>query len=213
MDADIAGYIARQRQAIALEITAMGQIPPIVAALELRVLTDFWSRRGGVSFAPMPGFAAGVIQRGPSANWLWYDPAKDDYRRAFQAFLLQVQKIKAALPADCHVDHVYNRARAKNYGYKLVRMALVPGTVNTDHGRNYEKGIGAAEKGRRPKIMKLLDAMTELKLFGSRSVPSGGSLTDEQIEAAETAAGLYDISKDQALGGITGMRDRAARRP
>lgn len=210
MNAELTSYLGRQRQGIATEVAAMGQLPPIVAALDLSVLTEFWSRRpDAVLFTPLPGFPSGAVQRGPTANWLWYDPVPDDYRRAFQAFLSSIQKVKAALPSDIHVDHVYNRTRAKQFGYRLVRMALVAGPVNTDHGRGYEKGMGAADKGRRAKSMKLLDAMTELKVFGVRSLSADAEMNEEQLAAAASAASTYGISVEQAVGGITNMRDRA----
>lgn len=211
---EIAGYLGRQRLAIVREIETMGRIPPIVAVLELKVLTDFWSLRGGrVFFTALQGRSSGYVQRGPAANWLWYDPSRDDYRDAFRSFLAREQNFRHPLPGDYHVDHVYNRARALKFGYGLVRMALVEGHVNTDHGRTYEKGIGLADAGRRAKTMKLLDAMTELKLFGISALHGSDALTALQGDAADAAAAAYGISPQQARSSISAMRDRATRRP
>lgn len=212
MSAVLDAYILRQRQALVGEVGVMGQVPPIVAVLGLGTLIDFWSRRlPAATFAPLRGTSNLIVQRGPTGNWLWIDPAYDGYRAAFGTFLETVQGVTAGLSSSYHVDHVYNRARARQFGYGLVRMALVSGPVNTDHGRNYEKGIGAADRPRRAKIMKLLDAMTELKVFGIQSLRAGASLSDEQLAAAEDAAATYGISAQQARDGIVNMRDRAGR--
>ena len=88
------------------------------------------------------------------------------------------------------VDHLYNRARALNYGLQYVRLALVRHAVNRSHGAAYEKDITKNEAGREKKDMKLMDEITSMKYFGFLS-----PLRDDPLEAEVDAYAAFAAAK------------------
>ena len=205
-----ASIATRLQAALIGESVRMGQIPPIVAALDLGVLQNFWMTRprDAVTFTLFENRHDAIVQDGPCGAVLWMDPRPDDYRQVFGRYLRAFWGATTDLTHSGYdVDHVYNRARAKHYGYRLVRMFLVTADINKDHGRSYEKQIGAAEANRHVKIMKLLDGMSELKAMGLPPVKDG-LLTQAHYEAAQIAAANYGIPVD---GAIQTLRDLYAR--
>ena len=193
------------------ESARMGQIPPIVAVLNYDVLKKFWAAhpKDGVSFSPFEQRTDALVQSGPCGSVLWMDPVSTDYRATFGRFLKANWGATTDLTNSGYdVDHLYNRARAKQYGYRLVRMFLVVGDVNRDHGRSYEKQIGNAERNRFVKIMKLLDGMSELKALGLPPVKDG-LLTPAHFAAASQAAAAYGIPVASAEQTLRDMYGRA----
>lgn len=211
MSGTLSAILDRQRAGLLAESQCMSRIPVIVAALDRDVLEQYWKNypRHGVRFDSFGDDGRAVIQHGPAGAVLWMNPHADNYRSVFQRFLKEFWGLTQALAHSGYdVDHVYNRARAKHYGYRLVRMFLVRGAINQEHGRSYEKQIGAAEKNRFVKIMKLLDGMSELKVVGVPPV-TNGLLLPQHHEAARRAAAHYGISHEAALDTLRAMLARA----
>ena len=206
-----AGIVNRLQGAIVGESARMGRIPIIVAVQTLDILKGYWRNypRHGVSFDKFDDRDNAIVQKGPCGAMLWMDPVADGYRAAYGKFLQQHWGATRDLTNSGYdVDHVYNRARAKQYGYKFVRMFLVRADANRDHGRAYEKQIGSVEANRRVKIMKLLDGMSELKVLGLPAVKNG-LLTPEHHAAAQRAATQYGIPLQTALDTLRDLCARA----
>lgn len=206
-----AEVLARLQASVVAESGRMNQVPIIVAALTLDVLTGFWNNhpKDGVRFVKYDGRTDAVVQRGPCGDALWMDPFSNAYRAVYGRFLKTNWGVHADLADSGYdVDHIYNRARAKQYGYGLVRMFLVRGLINQAHGRDYEKQIGAAEKMRFVKSMKLLDGMSDMKMLGFPPVKDG-LLTQEHYAAARLASQTYGISMDSAVQTLLDMYKRA----
>jgi hypothetical protein len=205
-----AGIVTQLQGSIVGESARMGRIPIIVAAQTLDILKGYWRNypQHGVSFAAFGNDA--YVQNGPCGAMLWMDPIASGYRDTYGRFLRQHWGATRDLTNSGYdVDHVYNRARAKHYGYKFVRMFLVKADANRDHGRAYEKQIGAAERDRFVKIMKLLDGMSELKVLGLPAV-RGGLLTAEHHAAAQHASTQYGIPLQMALDTLRELCARAS---
>ena len=206
-----ADVLARLQASVVAESERMGHIPIIVAAQDLNILAGYWSNfpKHGVRFEIFNDRADAVVQHGPCGDVLWMDPFSNSYRAVYGRFLKTSWGVQADLTNSGYdVDHVYNRARAKLYGYRLVRMFLVHGLINQAHGREYEKQIGAVEAGRSPKPMKLLDGMSDLKVWGFPPVKDG-LLTQEHYAAARLAAQNYGLSLDAAVNTLLVMFNRA----
>jgi hypothetical protein len=206
-----ADILSRLQAALVAESAQVLRTPVIVAARDTDTLRAFWASRPqlGVRFEPFEGRADADVQIGPAGAALWMDPVPDGYRAVFGRFLRAHWGVTASLAGSgFDVDHVYNRARAKAYGYARVRMFLVRDVVNRDHGRSYEKQIGAAERRRHVKIMKLLDGMSELKTLGIPPVKDG-VLTQAHFAAAALAAQHYGIPQAEALATLHAMFGRA----
>lgn len=204
-----ADIVTGLQAAIVGESSRMGRIPIIVAAQTLDILKGYWSNhpRHGVSFTAFGDNA--YVQNGPCGAMLWMDPVASGYRDTYGRFLRQHWGATRDLTNSGYdVDHVYNRARARHYGYKFVRMFLVRAEANRDHGRAYEKQIGSVERNRFVKIMKLLDGMSELKVLGLLAVRDG-LLTPEHHAAARRAAAQYGIPLSMALDTLRDLCARA----
>jgi hypothetical protein len=125
--------------------------------------------------------AGALVQRCPSLNYkfLWTHIDDDDYRERYIGFLNQCHGMQLKeLPSDYHVDHLFNRQRARGMNLPFVRMVLLPKGVNTSHGAGYEKsrtqgGIGRLGRERG------LDEVMLLKLWGILSPRKGMPLTSE----------------------------------
>jgi len=211
MSGDLAAILGLQQAALLAESACMGRVPVIVAALGQDTLEQYWRNqpRHAVRFDTFAEGGQAVVQHGPAGAVLWMNPHANTYRSVFNRFLRTFWGSTQDLTrSGFDVDHVYNRARAKHYGYGLVRMFLVRDVINREHGRTYEKGIGAAEKNRFVKIMKLLDGMTELKVVGVPPV-TNGLLTPAHHEAARRCAAHYGISYESALDTLRAMFERA----
>jgi hypothetical protein len=206
-----AGIVTQLQGAVVGESARMGRIPVIVAAQTLDILKGYWRNypKEGVSFTPFDGRGDAIVQNGPCGAMLWMDPVVSGYRDTYGKFLRTHWGATRDLTNSGYdVDHVYNRARAKQYGYKFVRMFLVKADANRDHGRVYEKQIGTAEANRRVKIMKLLDGMSELKVLGLPAVKNG-LLTPEHHAAAQLASVQYGIPLSMALDTLRDLCARA----
>lgn len=206
-----AGVVARLQAALLAESVRMNRVPVIVAALDVETLRNYWNcfPKAGVTFAPFEGREDAHVQHGPCGASLWLDPATDGYRAIYGRFLKAHWGAKSDLTGSGYdADHVYNRARAMQYGYRVVRMLLVRAGPNRAHGSGYEKPLGATEKTRFVKIMKLLDGMSELKTLGLPPLRDG-LVTPEHRQAAMLAAQHYGIPLDAALNTLIEMYGRA----
>jgi len=206
--ADIA---ARLQAALIAEIQQSRRTPPIVAVWSFDVLKRYWDTypEAGVTFSPFGKSGNAVVQNGPHGAVLWMNPLPDSYRGTFGRFLKTYWGATSDLSNSGYdVDHLYNRERAKQYGYNLVRMFLVASDINRLHGTVYEGPLGRAERDREPKSMKLLDAMSELKVLGFPPVKDR-LLTPAHYDAARLASKIYDISFDAAVRALQNLYDRS----
>jgi hypothetical protein len=206
-----ADVLKRLQAGLIAESACLGRTPVIVAVMNLETLKTHWRYRTEpeVTFTPFGLKGRAFVQNGPAGAVLWMDPADDGYREMFGRFLADYWGVAAKLTKSGYdVDHVYNRWRAMHYGYGLVRMFLVRGEINQDHGRSWERQIGKAERDRFVKIMKLLDGMSELKVLGLPPVRNGLLLAEHQA-AARQAAAQYGFPVAAALQTLLALCERA----
>src|SRR2546430_2437725 len=123
------------------------QIPPYSAVPDLDILIRFPSLLRGrhpVQIAELQGAHAGYafVQVCPSLayKFLWVHAENDDYRADYLRFAHEHHQMTLPdLPQTHHVDHLYNRARARTMGLPIIRTVLLPKSVNMSHGAGYEK--------------------------------------------------------------------------
>src|SRR5579863_1027744 len=138
--------------------------------------------------------AAAFIQSCPSlrVKFLWLHADNNDYRNDYKTFLRTVHHVSEELPKGIAVDHLYNRARAKQLGTPWIRMVLAEGGINSSHGAGYEKqrtqsGMGAPGRDHK------MDTMILMKLCGMPSPKKGQPLTAAmraQIQQVAVKTGL-----------------------
>jgi len=99
-------------------------------------------------------------------KFLWAHVDNENYRDDYLRFLRDYYHLALPeLPGSYHVDHLFNRERARDLHLPFVRMVLLPGSINMSHGAGYEKartqgGIGT------PGNQRGIDEIMLLKLWG-----------------------------------------------
>ena len=125
-------------------------------------------------------------------KFLWVHADNNDYRRDYVTFLREIHHVTEELPNKIHVDHLYNRERAKRLGTPFIRLVLVAQGVNTSHGAGYEKlrtGSGLGRAGREHKM----DDVTLMKLCGIPSPRKGQPLTAQMRVHIQEVARRYGM--------------------
>ena len=177
--------MAEERQAIMAEYAAVN-IPPFSAVAELEVVasTPISLRcRFPVTIRELPGQKPGqaFVQScaGLRYRFLWVHVDNDAYRADYETFLRREHHMTSpSLPARLHVDHLFNRARARDLGLSFIRTVLLPAAINVSHGAGYEKsrtrgGIGTIGRQR------CIDEIALMKLWGVASPRRGMPPTPE----------------------------------
>jgi hypothetical protein len=142
-------------------------------------------------------------------KFLWVHAENNDYRHDYTTFLREAHKISDDLPKNLHVDHLYNRQRAKQMQTPFIRLVLAPQAINTSHGAGYEKsrsrnGIGRVGRDH------TMDLVTLMKVCGVPSPRKGQSLTAEMIAHVHDVARLYGMDVAEVKGAIKDLMDVAA---
>lgn len=173
-------------------------IPPYSAVPDLTIVERTPSAlrsRYPVTFTELSGKRAGqaVIQScdGLKYKFLWAHVDNNSYLDDYLAFARANYNIgPSERPRGLHVDHLFNRERARALKLTYIRMVLAPAGINTSHGAGIEKSrtnSGIGREGRERSI----DTMILLKLLGISSPKKGKALTPEaKAQIARVAAML-----------------------
>ena len=216
---DLAEIMATEREALLGEY-ALGEVPPYAAvdALDevirtpsrLRIPHPCW-------FAACTGVPPdrAQVQSCPSLGYrfLWCHADNDSYRADYLAFAnAEYGAGLDALPQTLHVDHLFNRERARAVGLNWIRMVLLPRGVNTSHGAGYEKSrtnglIGTAGRPRG------VDEVNLLKLCGLRTPRKGMPLPAEVYAHASRMADIFGLSVDDIIRNVEDLMEVAAFEP
>lgn len=199
-------------------ITGIGLLP-YAAVTEPNVLVQtprFLRAKHPVTLETLVGRDQGMalVQVCPSLQYkfLWVHADNDDYRKDYTTFLRQVHKVSDDLPKGMHVDHLYNRSRAKQLHTPFIRLVLSPQAINTSHGAGYEKSRGRAGLGRAGREHKM-DEVTLMKLCGIPSPKKGQPLTAEMQVHIHDVARKYGMSATDIEGVIKDLMDVASFEP
>lgn len=213
MSGNLEHWIATQRSAIVANWREW-DVPPAVAIEGTHVLgPNYGGPEGRAShWSPLAGAKPGIaaVQRTGSVVSLWITPASDSYVDLFRTFLSSVCDIDdSRLTTDYDVDHMYNRERARNFGYGFVRMFPILKSANRSHGAGYEKAITSADSGRKRKVMKLMDEVSTMKFFGIASPSSRRALTPVQQAHLGNMASTFGLSIEEIETGVSNLMGRA----
>jgi hypothetical protein len=213
---DVAGVIQREHDALAAE-TRSAQCPPLVAVNNMddvaRVPSKLrWNHPATVTpLQNSRGLAFVVDCPSLESTALWVATGNDDYREDYlrylrSAFQLDISKV----PASYDVDHLYNRSRARMYGLRFIRLALVAGAANRSHGGAYEKDITTNEELRVRKDMKLMDEISCMKYFGFLS-PLRNDPRENEIQAyVNFASTKLGLDPAQVRESVLYLREKAS---
>lgn len=216
---DLTTIMATEREALLGEY-ALGNVPPYAAVSEL----DDVIRTPSVLRIPHPCWFVALagsapdqakVQHCPSLGYrfLWCHVADDDYRAHYLAFAnAEYGAGLAALPQALHVDHLFNRERARALDLRWIRMVLLPRGVNTSHGAGYEKSrtnglIGRAGRARG------VDEVNLMKLCGIRTPRKGMPLPAEVHAHASRMADIFGLSVEDIIRNIEDLMEVAAFEP
>jgi hypothetical protein len=137
-------------------------------------------------------------------SFLWVYADNNDYRSDYRSFLRNVHQVKEDLPETIHVDHLYNRDRARQFKTPFIRLVLCPAGINISHGAGYEKKRGLSDIGRPGREHKM-DEITLMKLCGLRSPRKGQPLTPEMMGHVHSVARLYGLRVEEIIRNINDL--------
>jgi hypothetical protein len=223
----LAEVMARERDALMAEylfpegIAGAGvNVPPYAAVpnFELLKTTPRYLRaKHPVHMSELSGAQRGhaFVQTCPTLGYsfLWTHVENNNYRADYVLFLQQQYAMSVtALPGTHHVDHLFNRERARAFGLPYVRMVMLPQGVNTSHGAGYEKSRthgGLGTEGRQRGI----DEIMLLKLWGISSPRRGMPLSPEMQAHAIRMAAMFGISAAEVERNIHELMQVASFQP
>jgi hypothetical protein len=146
-------------------------------------------------------------------KFLWAHVDDDDYRDSYLKFLVTHHRMNiSAIAENYHVDHLYNRARAREMKLPFVRMGLLPRSVNTSHGAGYEKQRTHGAIGT-PGNQRGIDEILLMKLWDIPSPRKGQSLTPAMQAHLDRMANLFGIPRAELLRNVADLMEVAAFRP
>lgn len=217
--------MAHERQGLMAEyLFAQGaaemQIPPYCAVPDPDIIVRFPSLLRGrhpVQIEYLQGAIAGYsfVQVCPSLayKFLWVHTENDDYRADYLRFLHQRQRMTLpVLPETHHVDHLYNRARARTMGLTFIRTVLLPKSVNMSHGAGYEKLRTQGRMGK-PGRERKLDEVMLMKLWGVMSPRKDMPLSPEMLIHTRHVAVVFGLNPTEVERSIRELMDVATYRP
>jgi len=160
-----------------------------------------------------PGQA--FVQICPSLNYrfLWTHVDNNKYRDDYLTYIRDYHYMPVtSLPQGLHVDHLFNRARARSMQLPFVRMALLPASINCSHGAGYERsrtrgGIGT------PGNQKGIDEIVLMKLFGIASPGKDAPLRPEIFAHLTQMSVMFGIPVAELERNVRELMDVAAFRP
>lgn len=195
-------------------------VPPYAAIPNFDVLKStprFLRARHPLQIFEVSGARRGhaYVQSCPSLgyNFLWTHVDNDNYRPDYVLFLQQQYGMSVtALPETHHVDHLFNRERARARRLPYVRMVLLPRGVNTSHGAGYEKsrtrgGIGAEG------VQRGIDEIMLLKLWGILTPRQGVPLSPEIQAHVIHMAAVFGLPAAEVERNIRELMEVASFRP
>ena len=166
-----------------------------------------------VTLESLPGRDRGMafVQVCPSLKYtfLWVHSDNNNYRQDYVSFLKEVHKVSAELPRGLHVDHLYNRERAKRLQTPFIRLVLAEQSINTSHGASYEKLRSQSGFGRPGRDHKL-DEITLMKLCGIPSPRKGQPLTAEMIAHLQQVAQMCGLRFEDMRTSVKDLLEVAA---
>lgn len=189
---------------------------PYAAVTEASVLVrtpNFVRSMHPVTLEGIPGKdrSLAFVQVCPTLKYkfLWVHADNDEYRRDYMSFLRSVHNVSEELPNEIHVDHLYNRDRARALRAPFIRLVLAPRSINTSHGAGYEKSRSRNRLGRADRDHKM-DEITLMKLCGIRSPRKRQPLTAEMIAYVHQIAEIYGMKVEDIEKNIGDLMEVAA---
>lgn len=217
MPTDLVSVIKAERDALAAE-TRIAHSPPFVAANDLHEvarLPVILRAHHPATVKPLaPAGSRAFVISCPSLESaaLWVDTSSSRYVTDYLTFLntehgLTIDRV----PPPFDVDHLYNAARARAYGLKFVRTALVAHGVNRSHGAGPERDVTKNEALRSPGSgLKLMDELTCMKYFGFLA-PLRSDPRDSEVQAyAAFAAAKLGLDAKEVIASIKYLRAKAS---
>ncbi len=212
----------REREALMAEYlfpqgVGSQQIPPYCAVPDYGILERTPSAlraRHPVRIQELPGGRAGqaFVQSCPTLNYkfLWTHVDDASYRDDYITFLRKCHGMSLqGLPRNYHVDHLYNRARARDMKLSYVRMILLPESINIRYGAGYEKSRTQGGLGRHGRE-RGLDEILLMKLWGVSCPRKAMPLTGEMRAHLNRMAIAFGVPAAELERNVRELMDVAA---
>ena len=196
------------------------QIPPYSAVPIFDILLRTPSvlrARHPVQVDELPGKRSGYafVQTCPTLNYkfLWAHVDNDNYRNDYFTFAQKHHNVSGSeLPENLHVDHLFNRERARAMQLTYIRMVLAPQDVNTSHGAGYEKSRTQGAIGRVGRERQIDEVML-MKLLGVPSPRKGKPLSGQMQHHVGRIAAQFGLPASEIERNIRELMEVANFRP
>lgn len=193
------------------------QVPPYVAVPDFETLQrtpTILRAKHPISIAELPGAKPqhAVVQECKSLSYkfLWTHVDNNNYRADYLKFLQLHHGLKIqALPTELHVDHLYNRARARAMDLPFVRMVLLPRSINTSHGAGYEKSRTKGKIGTKGN-QRGIDEIVLMKLWGVPSPSKNTPPTPQMLAHLGRISVLFNIPRAELERNVRTLMEVAA---
>jgi hypothetical protein len=159
------------------------------------------------------GYAFVQICPGLKYKFLWVHVDNENYRDDYLRFLRDYHHLALAdLPGSYHVDHLFNRERARALRLPFIRMILLPGSINMSHGAGYEKsrtqgGIGT------PGNQRGIDEIVLMKLWGVASPRKNMPVSPEIRGHLQRMSVIFGITYSELERNVQELMEVASFRP
>lgn len=163
---------------------------------------------------PLPGaHGAAFVVSTPTldSKFLWVATENERYRDDYFQFVRLEYPGTEAEVGGLHVDHLFNRARARAYALRFLRLALLEGAVNRSHGASYEKDLTTNEAGRRRRDLKYMDEIISMKYFGFLPPLRNDPRESEVSAYAAFAASSLGLDANEVRASIRCLRAKASK--
>jgi hypothetical protein len=205
----------KERSAIIREGVLENVVLPYAAVVDIETIRDTPTVLRGkypCFLDPLKGVKAGkaMVQHCPTLDYrfLWCHVDNGSYRKHYLQFLRTHHGWHGHSISDkWHVDHVFNRARARRLQVNWIRMVLLPRSVNTSHGAGYERGRTGSKITGMAGRDHTLDEVTLSKISGLKSPRRGQPPSAELLSYARLIGRLHGLNEQAVLGNVSDLLD------
>jgi hypothetical protein len=201
MGLDLEQIIAQERAGILAEMRTFW---PFIAMNDVTEAMETPTTLRSSAPLELQPFEGGYVQTCRAHNYKSFWAATDDkqYRKHYGAFLKAHHGLDVANSAAAgafkryHVDHMFNKARAKSLGgseplaetlnelgarYRYIRMFLIEPGANMSHGSVYEGPLSQSERYRHVRGSRMLDLVNYMKFCGIKAPRRNAPLDPWQL--------------------------------
>jgi Uri superfamily endonuclease len=149
-----------------------------------------------------------IVEKNNGINEIFVLGSCGQYRNIFRRFLTYCDPIdfpqEHVLPSHWHIDHIYNKARFKEY---YLRIILLENKINRSWGANVESKLTRLEKDKEDKReVYFLDYITFFKIIGFSPIDKNDNVDEYAISVFNELLNIGDCQAEMKSEVLKGIR-------